>query len=245
MKILKFISFLFFIFLFISALEAKFYADFEGGPLFTGYNNVKIPGNRGTKFSLTESLTTDPWFYFRFQAGVDIKMHNIFLLAAPLSVESKGSVLKPIYFYRGLYPASYPLKAIFTFNSYRLIYYYSFYSKNNLRLSVGLTAKIRDAKISLESLGIKRTRSDFSFVPLVHMRLEFFMDEDLSFLIDADALTLPQVRAEDILVAIKQRCAEHFSIKIGYRLFEGGVDSKSVYTSSLFHYMVIGLIIDF
>ena len=38
---------------------AQLRVDVEGGVAFSGYNDVQIPGDSGTRFSLTDDLETD------------------------------------------------------------------------------------------------------------------------------------------------------------------------------------------
>ena len=50
----------------VSAMAAPPQAfDIEGGWVFPGYNNVRIPGDSGTKLSLTEDLSADSFPAFR------------------------------------------------------------------------------------------------------------------------------------------------------------------------------------
>ena len=44
----------------VAPAVARWYVDIEAGPVFSGYNNVRIPGNTGTLLSLTEDLTPGP-----------------------------------------------------------------------------------------------------------------------------------------------------------------------------------------
>jgi hypothetical protein len=38
---------------------------------------------------------------------------------------------------------------------------------------------------------------------------------------------------------------DHVSLKAGYRILEGGADNDEVYTFSLFHYVVAGIVMTF
>ena len=44
---------------------ARWNLDLETGAVFSGYNDVRIPGDAGTQFSLSEELETDPAWFFR------------------------------------------------------------------------------------------------------------------------------------------------------------------------------------
>lgn len=41
--------------------------DIESGFVFSGYNDVRIPGDGGTLFSLSEELETDPEVFYRIR----------------------------------------------------------------------------------------------------------------------------------------------------------------------------------
>jgi hypothetical protein len=77
----------------------SFWLDAESGAAFTGYNNVQIPADTGTRFSLADDLEPDPVWFYRLQAGMDVGRHSAFVLYAPLLVESTGSSSEDIVFY--------------------------------------------------------------------------------------------------------------------------------------------------
>ena len=68
--------------------------------------------------------------------------------------------------------------------------------------------------------------------------------EKAGILLEGDALAAPQGRAEDVLVAATYRLSDHFKIKAGYRILEGGADNDEVYSFALFNYALAGFIIN-
>ncbi|MBN1496864.1 MAG: hypothetical protein JXA07_08865 [Spirochaetes bacterium] len=229
----------------ILALSLPLYAgpfmDVETGPVFTGKNDARISGRYGTRFSLTGTLWNRPSPYIRARVGWTIKeRHTITFLAAPLNVEYYGTSSRYLLFRNRLIVPHAPVQANFKFNSWRLTYRYDIVKNDTIEFGLGLTGKIRDAYIRLDSLGVRTTRPDLGFVPLINVRLQWMFVPNLSFLLDADWLVGPQGRAEDILVALQRHVGKHMVFKIGYRILEGGADNKSVYTFSLFHYAVFG-----
>ena len=64
-------------------------------------------------------------------------------------------------------------------------------------------------------------------------------------LFDADALAAPQGRAEDVLIAATWRARDTLALRVGYRTVEGGADNDAVYSFAWFHYVVVGLAINF
>jgi len=223
-------------------LHSKLELDIESGAIFTGYNDVGIPGDEGTKFSLKDDLETDvePFFRARINYHFNAK-HHISLLYAPLTVEAKGKVDEDI-FYQGItFPANTELTSIYTFNSYRITYRYDFVRKSDLTFGMGFTAKIRDAVISLESDELKADKDNVGFVPIINFRLDWRFYEPVSLIFEGDALAAPQGRAEDVALSLNYKINEKMGLRLGYRLLEGGADNDEVYTFSLFHYLALGL----
>lgn len=222
------------------------FVDLETGPVFTGYNDVRIPGRWGTRFSLPGVLGNEPWYFIRARAGWTIKeQHSLYLLAAPLQINYEGMSPKFIIFKNRLFFPCTPIRGTFKFNSWRLSYRYDIVKNDTIQFGLGLTGKIRDAYIRLDSLNRKTTRSDLGFVPLIAIRLQWMFIPGFSFLIDADWLVGPQGRAEDIVVAFQYHINKNILLKAGYRILEGGADNSKVYTFSLFHYAVLGTTITF
>ena len=46
--------------------------DVENGAAISGYNDLRIPGNSGTTFSLTDDLSSDPTYYWRRRLRADV-----------------------------------------------------------------------------------------------------------------------------------------------------------------------------
>jgi hypothetical protein len=139
----------------VPTANAQALIDFETGLVSTGYNNVRVPGDKGTRFSLKDDLTPKSAFFYRIRLNYTIKSrHTISLLYAPLETTSKGRVAKDILFEGVLFPANTELVGTYKFNSYRLTYRYTIVQKPRFEFGLGLTAKIRDAKIGLSSAGL-------------------------------------------------------------------------------------------
>ena len=236
------ISILLLIFSLSISVKAQALIDLESGAVFTGKNNVRIPGNQGTLFSLKDDLISKTAFFYRIRLSYTIKSrHTISLLYAPLETKSEGSVSQDILFEGVIFPANAELKGTYKFNSYRLTYRYDFVKKPRFEFGLGLTAKIRDAKIALTSPGLASEKTNVGFVPLINFRLLWNIDDNLGLLLDGDALAAPQGRAEDILVAVTYKLSDGFGIRAGYRILEGGADNDEVYNFSLFHYASVGI----
>lgn len=223
-------------------LWCEFEIDLESGAIFTGYNDVRIPGDEGTMFSLKDDLKTDTELFFRARLNYHFNAkHHVSLLYAPLNVEATGTLTKAVEFQDETFAANDKLTSTFKFNSYRITYRYDFVRKENLTFGMGFTAKIRDAIISLENSEIKAEKKNVGFVPIVNFRLVWDMSTPISLIFEGDALAAPQGRAEDVALSVSYDLTEKASFRMGYRILEGGADNDTVYTFSLFHYAVAGL----
>lgn len=232
----------------VMAGAAPLWIDFENGVVFSSYNNARIDGDDGTKFSLTDDLETKPRYFFRLQAGLSFwQRHHVQVLYAPLQLKARGTVDKDIVFKDHTFQSGSDLTATFKFNSYRLTYTYDILAnKKGLVFGIGLTGKVRDAKIALEDDTIRKQRTDLGFVPLVHLKLKYIFSSSMAFGIEGDGLASPQGRAFDFLAAAEYQLEPGWpALKLGYRILEGGADNDKVYTFTMLHYWVAGLTMRF
>ncbi len=220
--------------------------DVETGVVFSGYNDVRIPGDGGTLFSLSDELEADPGVFYRVRVLYNFNdRHHAGALFAPLSVDSTGRLDRDLVFAGETFPAGTPLEAAYKFNSYRLFYRYDFLRKTKIEIGAGFTAKIRDARIAVEAGGLESEKINVGFVPLIHFRLLWRFYNRFAFLLDGDALAAPQGRAEDVLAALLFEASDKIDLKAGYRIVEGGADNDEVYTFALINYVSFGAIFHF
>ncbi len=225
-----------------STTKAQALIDLESGLVFTGYNDVRIPGDEGTFFSLKDDLIPKTEFFYRLRLNYTIKSrHTLSLLYAPLETTSEGSVKNDIIFEGEVFPANTELVGTYKFNSYRFTYRYDIVQKPKFEFGLGLTAKIRDAKIALSSSGLYSEKTNVGFVPIINFRLLWKLNDKFGLLLDGDALAAPQGRAEDVLIAATYKLSENFRLRAGYRILEGGADNDEVYNFALFHYASVGM----
>jgi len=225
-----------------SFVNAQVNIDIESGAVFTGYNNVRIPGNGGTLFSLKNDLNANPNAFIRLRAGYTIKSrHTISLLYAPLTVKSTGLTNKEIYFEGETFATNTALNSSYKFNSYRITYRYDIVKKEKIEFGLGFTAKIRDAEIALFSEGLAASKKNVGFVPIINFRLNWKINEKIGLFFEGDALAAPQGRAEDVLLAGTYKFSEQLMVRLGYRILEGGADNDEVYNFALFHYASAGV----
>ena len=217
--------------------------EIETGLAFTGYSDVRIPGDSGTKFSLSNDLKAEVTPAFRFRISQRFgERHNISVLAAPLHVVSQGTIDRKIDDFAGVdFDAGTELKGTYWFNSYRLTYRYDLVNNFTTEFGIGFTAKIREAGIMLESDTDKAKKTNVGFVPIINFRYNRYLGKNWFLLIEGDALAAPQGRAEDIYAGVKYKLADWVKLKAGYRLLEGGADNDEVYNFALFHYATLGI----
>lgn len=226
---------------FPSTVLGGFTIDLEGGGVFPCYNNVRIPGDTGTKISLTDDLDSDPEAYIRGRITYAFsEKHSMAFTAAPLRLEARGSLHKDVVFDDATFPAGTRLNAEYRFDSYRLTYRYDFHRAPLLKAGVGLTAFMRDAEIRLEGGGQSASKTNVGFAPLVNFNVEWMPVERFLFVLNGDVLASPQGRAEDVLFALKYRASDSLGLHAGYRIIEGGSDSDDVYTFSLLNLLALG-----
>lgn len=236
------IPLLFLTFLFSASTKAQAKIDWETGLVFTGYNDVRIPGDQGTLFSLKDDLRSDAAFFSRVRLSYTVKSRHTFsLLYAPLETKSEGSMSKDVFFEGVEFPANTKIDGTYKFNSYRLTYRYDLVQNPGFEFGLGFTAKIRDAKIALSSPGLESEKTNVGFVPIINFRLFYPVNDKFGLLLEGDALAAPQGRAEDVLFAGTFDLSDRLGIRAGYRILEGGADNDEVYNFSLFNYASVGI----
>ncbi len=241
--ILKF-AFILFVIINISALDsfAGWQIGIESGMVTPGYNDVQIPKETGTRFSLKDDIPADSREYFRFTAAYDFDdRHHVGLLIAPLSLNAEGPAPKIITFEGVDFPMNSQIKAQYKFNSYRLTYRYRVFKSEKFTAGIGFTGKIRDAAIRLESDNLKSEKTNVGFVPLLNFSLNYALTDKMNFLFEGDALAAPQGRAEDVLAALQYDLNKTIGMHAGYRILEGGADVDEVYNFALLHYISFGI----
>jgi len=221
---------------------ANWDVDVESGYVNSGYNVVRVPGDTGTEFSLSNALDVRPRTFLRARVFYQFNVeHGMGVLYAPLELRAKGRAPISIDFAGETFPEGTELDALYRFNSYRLTYRYRFWKISTAQAHIGVSAKIRDAEIRVDGGGRSATTTNVGFVPLLYVRLDWKFSHPWGLLLEADALAAPQGRAEDVLLAFTYQANDHWRLKTGYRMVEGGADNATVYNFALIHYAVIGV----
>lgn len=222
--------------------RAEVETEFEAAVVAATRNDVRIPGDSGTTFSLVDDLSTSAAPAYRVRAGVRLaERHLITALYAPLRLNASGHFDRDVEFAGTTFSAGSPVYAVYRFDSYRLTYRYSFVRDEAFELAAGITGKIRDAEIALYGAGSGR-KTNTGFVPLLNLRAEWKPGGgQWGLLLDADALAAPQGRAEDVLLAVTWAARDGVDFYAGYRTLEGGAENDEVYSFAWLHYGALGL----
>jgi opacity protein-like surface antigen len=226
--------------------QDRWRVDFENGAAIAGYNDVRIPGDTGTMFSLTDDLASDTTYFWRVRADVRIApKHVLSALVAPLTIHASGTFDQPVAFAGATFAPGVPTTGLYVFNSYRVTYRYEPVRRENWMFGFGVTVKVRDAETRLEAGGTSAAKTNVGAVPLVNFKFERRLSRRAAFLLEGDALAAPQGRAEDIFAGVLVDVGKQWSIKAGYRFLEGGADNDEVYTFALVHYVAAGVVFRF
>jgi hypothetical protein len=220
---------------------ARFVIELEGGAVWQTRNDVQIPNDEtGTRFSIIDVTGKGPWPAGRLYLTWNMNnRHGLRALLAPLSITETGNISAPINFAGETYQPGDPVEATYQFNSWRLTYHYRFLDREKLRLWVGFTAKIRDAKIELSQGGTTSKETDVGFVPLLYLAADWSLASRWHLLFDFDGLAGGPGRAFDIALKLGHDFNDHWGITGGYRTIEGGADVESVYNFAWINYAVV------
>lgn len=224
-----------------AAAEPRFALELEGGPVWQTKNDVQIPNDAsGTRFSLSDLAGEGPYAaaraYFTWNVA---PRQGLRVLAAPFRIEETGTPGAPIRFGGEEFAAGAATRAAYRFDSWRLTYRYRIADGARARWWVGLTAKIRGAKIELQQGDRIVVDTNVGFVPLLHAAGDVALADRWRLLLDVDALAGGPGRAVDAAAKLGYDVTDRWTLAAGYRTLEGGADVTDVYTFAWLHYAVV------
>ncbi len=224
----------------------RFELDVESGVATVWYSDIQIPKSTGTLISFSEELETDPTFFVRGRFTYYFNRGNMLsVLVAPLTLKGTGSVDREVVFEGESFAPNTPLNTVYKFNSYRLTYEHFWFAGERFRFGLGVSAKIRDAAISIADSDKISEKTDLGFVPLIKFSFAWKFADPLVLVLDGDALGAPQGRAEDIALSLQGDVNDLVSLKLGYRVLEGGSDVEEVYSFTWVNYFFGGFSLHF
>lgn len=213
----------------------------EAGALWTSRNDVRIPGDTGTRFALDDLTGGGAWPVGRVTYEVDLDdRHGLRFLYAPIRTDGRGTLSKPVDF-AGTSFAAGPADARYVFDTYRLAYRYRFYRSERWDWRGGVTILARDAEIEVEQGGASARDTDFGLVPLLNLTGECALDDRWTAVLDVEGAGSPQGRAVDAALTLGYDLEDDLRLSFGYRTIEGGADNDSVYTFAWIHQAVVSL----
>jgi hypothetical protein len=217
----------------------------EGLRLQQARNDVRIPADAGTEFSLVDLIGPAPTSSVRVKATFDVTARQqVRIVYAPLRLTGTGTPTVPLFF-AGTSLAPAPTQATYEFNSYRATWSYRVYEGSRWTWRIGFTGFVRDARVALAQADRGAEDTDIGFVPLAYMSAAARLSERWSVLIELDASAAPQGRAIDAAATLEFRPAPRWMIFAGYRTVEGGADVDAVYAFAWLNAAVTGVRVRF
>lgn len=213
-----------------------FALDLEAGSLWQTRNDVRIPGEGGTRFSMRDLIGDGTWPVQRLTADWDLDTHHALrAVVAPLEIEGTGTLPQAVDFAGGSFAAGVPTRGTYRFSSYRLGYRYTFHRDDAWRLRVGGTLFVRDAKVELVQGTTRASDSNVGVVPLLNLAAEYTPPGRWAVVAELDGLAAPQGRAVDFSLRGRYDLDHGCSIGLGYRTIEGGADNDEVFNFAWLH----------
>ena len=220
--------------------------EVEGGIFWQSRNDVRIPNETGTPFSLVDVAGNGPYGAFRVEAAFDVNdRHGFRVVVAPLAIEDGGTLDGPVLFAGEVFDPGLATTANYQFSSYRVTYRYRFYRGQRWRWKIGFTGFVRDARIALRQGDRFAEDTDVGFVPLLHLSGDARLSDRLRFMLDLDGLAAPQGRAFDVAAKLGYSLSDRWELAFGYRTIEGGADVEEVYNFAWLHFAVGSLRVRF
>jgi hypothetical protein len=221
--------------------NAQTFVNLESGAFFTGINDIRN-GNNGTLFSLKNDFHTPISPFVRLRVGYLFNEKNHFsVLYAPLKIVVSGTIEKGILFDGKHFKANLPIEAVYKFNSYRLTYNRRIISKHNFKFGIGLSAKIRDAGVSLKNREILSENFNIGFVPLINLLANWEISQKVGVDFFGEGIAASKGRAIDLSLSGRYSFTKNLQGNIGYRLLEGGANGTNRYNFIQLHYIFANL----
>ena len=221
--------------------NAQTFVNLESGAFFTDINDIRN-GNNGTLFSLKNDFQTPVSPFLRLRAGYLSNGKNHFsFLYAPLKIVETGTIEKDILFDGKNFKANIPIEAVYKFNSYRFTYNRRIISKDNFKFGIGLSAKIRDAGVSLKNRELLSENFSIGFVPLINLLANWDISQKMGVDFLGEGLAASKGRAIDLSLSGRYSFTKNIQGNIGYRLLEGGANGIYRYNFIQLHFIFASL----
>ena len=223
------------------AANAQTFVNLESGAFFTNINDIRY-GSNGTLFSLKNDFQTPVSPFLRLRIGFLTDEKNHFsMLIAPLKIVETGTLANDILFDGNNFKANMPIEAVYMFNSYRFTYNRRIISKDNFNFGLGLSAKIRDAGVSLKNSELFKENFNVGFAPLINLIANWDISQKMGVNFFGEGIAASKGRAIDISLSGRYTFSESLQGNFGYRLLEGGANGTDRYNFIQLHFIFASL----
>jgi hypothetical protein len=210
--------------------QPRLLIEVEGGAIWLARNDVQIPNEVGTRFSLADLVGAGPSAIGRIEGTWNVaERHGVRLVYAPLRIEAPGVPDRPLAFAGETFAAGQPLDATYQFTSYRATYRFRLHHGDTWTWRIGATAFVRDARVALAQGPLTAEDTDVGIVPLAHLSGEARLGRRWTLVLDLDATAAPQGRAIDHSSRLRYALSDRWALGVGYRTIEGGADVDRVF----------------
>ncbi len=221
--------------------NAQTFVNLESGAFFTEINDIRN-GNNGTLFSLKNDFQTPVSPFWRLRAGYLSNGKNHFsFLYAPLKIVETGTIEKDLLFDGKNFKANLPIEAVYKFNSYRFTYNRIIISKDHFKFGLGLSAKIRDAGVSLKNRELVSENFSIGFAPLINLLANWDISQKMGVDFFGEGIAASKGRAIDLSLSGRYSFSKNLQGNIGYRLLEGGANGTNRYNFIQLHFIFASL----
>ena len=221
--------------------NAQTFVNLESGAFYTGMNDIRN-GNNGTLFSLKNDFQTPVSPFFRLRLGyISNEKYHFSFLYAPLKLVETGTISKDILFDGNNFKANMPIEAVYKFNSYRFTYNRRMINKENFKFGLGLSAKIRDAGVSLKNSELLRENFSIGFAPLINLIANWDISQKIGVDFFGEGIAATKGRAIDLSLTGRYAFSKSLQGNIGYRLLEGGANGTNGYNFIQLHFIFASL----
>jgi hypothetical protein len=221
--------------------NAQAFINLESGAFLTDINDIRN-GNNGTLISLKNDFQTPISPFLRLRAGYLLNGKNHFsFLYAPLKIMETGTIEKDILFDGKNFKANLPIEAVYKFNSYRFTYNRRIISKDKFKFGLGLSAKIRDAGVSLKNRELLSENFSVGFVPLLNVLVSWDISQKIGVDFFGEGIAASKGRAIDLSLSGRYGFTNNLQANIGYRLLEGGANGTIRYNFIRLHFIFASL----
>jgi hypothetical protein len=223
------------------AANAQTFVNLESGAFFTNTNDIRY-GSNGTLFSLKNDFQTPISPFLRLRIGFLTDEKNHFsMLCAPLKIVETGTLANDILFDGNNFKANMPIEVVYMFNSYRFTYNRRIINKNNFNFGLGLSAKIRDAGVSLKNSELFKENFNVGFAPLINLIANWDISQKMGVNFFGEGIAASKGRAIDISLSGRYTFSESLQGNFGYRLLEGGSNGTERYNFIQLHFIFASL----